>query len=507
VRKWIALAALAASLSLACSAHRPEILPPPQPKVNPETAKLVAEGDGFLRKNHLYGWRKAEECYQAASDLASDVEVQDKLALTRFLIISRELEEGIFAERHLNRLSALCSQPPSSRQSVLCQAAKTKLRFAHLLDQSPFGSPSPPLRPELSDEPELNRYAALLLTKDDDFNAYVRGVEAFQGDFPESLLTVYLDISDVNKGETARRLLALHPDFAELFFANGLHLLHSAAFQQGLAQIERGLALVPDHVPALVELGNSYVYALGMPEAALPLYARALEADRRSVRALFGKSVALHFLGEYVDSNMLLDQLLEPGRARWETVSSSERPYYLGQASYFKAYNLYRLAHPEESRLQVDRALQLQPNLEGAHYLSGVLFMDEHHLEAAQREFAVVIEGGTELCDAYYRMGQIRKSNGAARTIENFLNNAICLERRVRSLSEKLQAVDELDVDPVTREQVRAIREKNLGAQRSEALGSLDSMVRQVRNLNAIACEAFEHSMEELTRRIKEMPQ
>ena len=104
-------------------------------------------------------------------------------------------------------------------------------------------------------------------------------------------------------------------------------------------------------------------------------------------------------------------------------------------------------------------------------------------------------------------MGQIQKSNEAARTIENFLNNAICLERRVRSLSEKLQAVDELDIDPVTREQVRAIREKNLGAQRSEALGSLDSMVREVRNLKAIDCETFEHSMEELTRRIKEMPQ
>ncbi|MEJ2080454.1 MAG: hypothetical protein P8020_08415 [Acidobacteriota bacterium] len=77
----------------------------------------------------------------------------------------------------------------------------------------------------------------------------------------------------------------------------------------------------------------------------------------------------------------------------------------LGRAAYFMAYNYFLRGLASSARFWVDRALELTPTLEGAHYLSGVLYFGEHDLARAAEELRQVVEPGTTICDAYFKIG------------------------------------------------------------------------------------------------------
>jgi tetratricopeptide (TPR) repeat protein len=491
-------------LSFACSAKRPELAPPSPPRLRPEVAELLEAGDRCLRQHHLYGWRRAEASYERAHDLANegthdfanDTEIRHRLALTRFLIISRELDEGIFSDRHLDRFSALCSpaSSPSPYRTTLCRAAGVKLRLARVLDAAPVGFQYYPTLPAArSDEPELDEYVALLIAKDSAPSSYPEEVERFRRSFPESLLAAYLKIRQ--EGVSAMDVAAMETDseFAELHFARGSSLLDDERFQQGGDLLHLGLTLIPDHTPALIRLAGTYLFSLGLPRWALEFYDRALESDPRRVEALFGRAAALHSLGEYVESNRMVEKMIDTGLSRWRTVPGSHRAYYRGQAHYLKALNLYLLGYPKESRRWIDLALGDQPHSETARYLSGLLHFDANRHDESKRELLLVVDGGTEICDAYYRLGLLAEDVDG--TLLHFTNNGICLERSAGLAETRMRKVGELDLDPTTKESLTRGRRLELRRLRAEALSSVSAMLEKTRDFPGENSKIFADTM------------
>jgi tetratricopeptide (TPR) repeat protein len=269
-------------------------------------------------------------------------------------------------------------------------------------------------------------------------------------------------------------------------------------YSDGIASIEQALLLVPDHSRALVELGNMYLFSLQHYKRALDCFDRTLRSDPQNVQALFGKGVVLHYLGEHSESQVVLDRLLAERSARWSTVPADFHDYYRGQGYHYRAYNYYVMGFPVESRKWVDFARRFRPDAEGPNYLSGVLRFDEGDIASAQGDFHKVVDSGTDLCDAYYRLGQIAFREKTRDTLSYFMNNGYCLEQNVQAVEERLKRVPTLDLDQATKDELHLAITDALKERREAAIASIFSMMNTVRSTDRFDSEVFLQSMEEL---------
>lgn len=478
-----------ASAAFACASTRREIDTSPVHDSIAETRsrELVERGDGLLQENHLYGWRQAEPAYERADRLVEKPEIRDRLALTRFLIITRELDERIFYERHLERLAKLCDRTSTTTQIRLCQAAREKLRLAGVIEDALASETTvSALKLPGSKGAELADYVGLEILEAAAPELFPDRFKKFLADYPDSLLGAYLRLKQPGFVERFPDKVNSSENFAELLFSEGFRLLDADDFRQGFDGLNRGFELLPDHISALTDLANIYLYSLGMALPAKDLYSRALESDDRSTPARFGLGIALHQLGNHLESNIALDQVLSPSDSRWQTLTSDERVYFQGIAHYYKAYNFYLLGLLDQARISADSALHFQPDLKSVRYLSGILYVDRGLDQKAESEFERVTDGGTELCDAYYRLGRIQGKRDEASMLRHFMNSAICLDRRVNFARSRLESVDALEIDSESRERLRKVREMDFSEQRSTALASLVSMLDQTGTSNSI---------------------
>lgn len=497
---------LLVSLTFACASSRrtPEPILSVAGTAESLVLELVEEGNRLLQKNHLFGWRQAELNYEQAYGLVEQAELRNRLVLTQFLIITRELEEGLLYDRHLDRLSKLCSGVSTALQVRLCQAAREELRLAGVMEGRPPDHQSElGVRTSGLIEPDLADYISLVILERTAPHLYMERLEGFLVRYPSSLLSIYLKRKLPGYSFELEGSLQREVDFAELIFSEGLRLLAENELEEGFGLMIRGFDLIPDHTVALTDLADVYLYNLGMAGLAKDYYSRALRTDSKSVRARFSLGVASHQLGEYVESNLTLDRVLGSTGTRWKALSADQQSYYQGVGSYYKAYNLYVLEERAEVRSWVDRALQLQPGLEAARYLSGILYYDRELHHKAESEFERVIEGGTDLCDAFYRLARIQGKRNEESMLQHFMNNANCLDRRIRLAEKQLEAVDDFGLDPDSSERLRKVREEHLAEQRIEALSSLVSMLDWARTSESARSLALTDTIEGVVARVE----
>src|SRR5574340_817751 len=101
--------------------------PKPQARVPVPAAQAREEavrGDSYFAVHHLAGWRQAEAAYARSYGLAPSDETRDKLLLTRFLIMTRQIDEDIPCPDTDRTVNAICSLPGSSRAACLCDLAR-----------------------------------------------------------------------------------------------------------------------------------------------------------------------------------------------------------------------------------------------------------------------------------------------------------------------------------------------------------------------------------------------
>jgi tetratricopeptide (TPR) repeat protein len=470
----------------------------------PTPDKYITEGDAHFSKMHLYGWRQAEASYECAFEIQEQPATLAKLMLTRFLLLIRETEEGIFRNTYLEDLNFICQNANGPFQLTLCETARNRLTLEGVLDEAPLLDLSPAVSRKLLDERKrdsaLDGYLFLLFLQDMAPYRIFDESELFKQEYPDSPLADYLH-SVQDKAGSPLKVVA-DAEFAELEMHVGERLIERERYQEGITSLSRALKLIPDYTSASIAIGNLFLFTLEYPKAALPHYESALKWDPENVQARFGQAVSRHYLGDYLESQSSLDRLLDKNRSRWRTVDRESHPYYRGQACYFKAYNYYLTGQKVEARKWVEKARPLQPEADGPYYLSGVLHFEDESLAEAEQDFLKVIVKGTSLCDSYFRLGRIEHWKQSKSALFHFIDNGICLERNLAVVRTRLEKARQMQLDPAVREQVEELFEQDLKKRQNDAIASVVSMINLAQSMEFIDTTQFQETMEERLSRI-----
>ena len=454
-------------------------------------------------EQHLHGWRTAEAAYEEAYENSSDSMILHKLLTTQFLILTREGQEEIYGPFQAERLSSLCSRGTTSFHEVLCRSAQERLRKRRSMPTGKAQIPSSYCDRDIPVEnPLLAAYLRFLLTgqNQESQQSANNPLEASDPD-RTSPLTLYLAWKKERlekTGEHAER----HPHFAELLLYRGNRLLEETRYAEAIDSMTEAIRLVPEYTRATVALGEFHLRSLYLYERALHYFEATLTWDPRNISALFGQGVALHLLGRYEPSQHSLDRLLDLEPAVWHAIPQESRESFQARTCYWKAKNHYATGSWERAREWVDRALSDLPRSEPVLYLSGLLHLEKRDLASARSEFLKVVEGGTELCDAYYQLGVINQSQPGRDILFNFMNNAYCRQRKLTNLKEELNRVEDLDLDSTRKEEVLHVLQTRRDRLREETFASLFNMTERVGSIGELDATVFHQAMEELWDRL-----
>ena len=188
----------------------------------------------------------------------------------------------------------------------------------------------------------------------------------------------------------------------------------------------------------------------------------------------------------YEESQAVLDSLLETDSDWWRAVSTKSKRSYLGKAFYYKSYNYYLTEFPEDARHWIDRALGYLPQSKPLLYLTGVLHFDEDRFGEARSDLLKVVDGGTEICDAYYRLGIVESAKASRQVLYNFMNSGYCFERRMRHLHEELNRVQGLDLDRARKDEMANSLKNGLDCLGDEAAASLLNMITRANSIEEL---------------------
>ena len=490
-------------LLTACGYKRSVLTRSDRPGPSPHREKGVATESGPHSEPHLHGWRRTEALFEEAYRTSPDPVILDKLLTTQFLILTRETEEGIYGPFHVKRLSSLCSRGSSSFHETLCQSGRERMRHRHGKSVG-RGRVGDSVRDQdlPVETPLLAAYLRLLLTEEhlkSDLSKE-NPLEALDPD-ETSPLTLYLE-SQAGRLEKIEDHVERHPRFAELLFYGGNKLLEKARYTEAIDSMTEAIRLVPEYTKAMVTLGEFHLRSLYLYERALHYFEDALGWDPENISALFGHGVALHLLGRYELSQHSLDRLLELEPAVWNAIPQESRKSFRARSCYWKAKNYYAIGSSEKAREWVDRALADLPRSEPVLYLSGILHLEKIELASARSVFIKVVEGGTELCDAYYQLGVINQSQPGQDILFNFMNNAYCRQRKLTNLKEELNRVEDLDLDSTRKEEVLDVLQNRRDRLREETFALLFNMTERVGSIGELDATVFHQAMEELWDRL-----
>ena len=511
LRHFITLLALLTILPVACTSRKTVQVPYDRTSRSDQAARdrqdpaATLDSGRDLADPHLAEWRRAESHYEKQYESSSSNSVLDQLLLTRFLVLMRELDEGIFSSSQTRRLDSLCSWAISDFHQALCRAAREGLGTGNgneaTIDASKSCLNSSPLGQQ---DPMVAAYLHLLQAKTPAPScAHVEKARGILNQAEVTPLALYLSMRKGRLGDPAAHL-GEHPRFGELLAYQGQSLLEARRYRQGIEALARAVELIPDYTKALFALGESHLSTLHLDQRALGYFDEGLRWDPKHVAGLFGRGVALHFLGRYGESQAALDSLLGDESARWGTVSNQSRRSYQGKVCYYKSYNYYLSESPEEARRWVDRALTHLPQSKSALYLSAILHLDRDRTDQARADLLRVVDGGTEICDAYYRLGVSQSVKPSRKVLYNFMNAGYCFERRVRGLREELDLIPDLELDQTRKDEMSGALKNSFNRLGDEAAATLFNMMNRASSIEALDATVFLRSMEELWGRLIE---
>jgi tetratricopeptide (TPR) repeat protein len=409
--------------------------------VNLQAENHLREGDIHLDKLHLRGWREAVLHYEQAYQIRPAGEIRDKLLLTLCLLHCREADQQIHFTDRLSRIRELCAADPTPKNLALSELAaaygvrkpdteterRVKLAFQDLLlEGSAAHSYLYLLWLTACQSPEL------------DFTKIQFGER--HGASP---LAIYEGLAEQPEDwETA------FPDFVELFLERGETLFSYREYRKAREYYRKALDLLPDYTRAIHGLSQIAFFGLQDYEQALALYEASLAIDPDSVYARFGKGAALHQLGKYSESNLVLDGLLRTGSVRWQVLGKKQTDYFRGEAYYYKAYNYFLLNNRDQARIQVDEARLILPRSAGICYLSGLLHFQVGRFDLAEADLQIVLKEGSANCGVPYHLGLILNHRQTDEDVGYFLTLATCLQNSLKALERNIEEVAQLDLAP-----------------------------------------------------------
>ncbi len=525
---------IASALLAGCSARPPASVSVPHP--NSDTDKFISRGDALLLGSHLHDWRQAESVYAEAYRLWKTDEIRHKLALTRFLILTREIELDISNPARNETIGMLCTDLKTERDKALCgialwykggaaagsrdeQAVAVNGRIA----DTTFDRHNSP----------LDAYLYLLFSRAYGLGDPPPGWEEVSGKFKESPLFIYLDLG--RRGlRGADELRQSFPSFAEMFEFLGEVLFQKRQYGAARRDFRKAVELIPDFTRALNGIGNIYLFALEDFEKALEYYESTLRVDPENVAALFGKGAVLHQLDRYQESITVLDTMQQIDLSRKGHLDASGVRYYRGEGCYLKAHDYYLMKEPGKAREFVDRAKTFLPDSEDINYLSGLLYFEAGDREAARGDFLRVMEQGTSNAAAQYYLGLIyherkgrleeqhvgtpriprgesydslmkhlsqlpaEKEPAEKMALNYFLGACSSMARIMRSLNDQIDSVSALDIEAEEKVVLKGRLGKKLYEHRLLSTQRIETMIRVVSGDDIPAGQNYVNLMSEI---------
>jgi tetratricopeptide (TPR) repeat protein len=179
-----------------------------------------------------------------------------------------------------------------------------------------------------------------------------------------------------------------HPVFTETDAILGEAELARGRLVSADEAFARALEAFPGLVPALA-LRADIRQRMEDQEVALGLYDQLLARFPDHREALLGRVKTLGFLARHEDAIAGADRMLALGT------------WYLGEAHYWKAWNLFTIGRLDQSRLSVDAARALMVNAD-VHYLGGAIAFREQRLDDARRDFDAAVDLEGRHCEAHF---------------------------------------------------------------------------------------------------------
>jgi tetratricopeptide (TPR) repeat protein len=527
---WTVLV-LALSLPLIDCRHRPVAAHVPAVNVQ----DMVEQGDTEFQKSHLYGWRRAEAHYSKAYGLDPSDALRGKLLLTRFLIITRELDEDIADTEMERKLGESCSGRLNARQQMLCDLAVRHRAGSAAAPSEPEGLPDASLLDVQNSPLDAYLYTLYLqiygIAETDEMSA------ARAERFKDSPLFVYLNLGK-KIAERGKEIEVAVPDFAELFDFMGGVQFQQTLYSKARSHFKKALDLLPDYTRSLNGLGNICLFALEDNEGALEYYQSSLKWNPGNAAALYGTGIVLHNLGKYAESNIYLDRMLQSDIARGGHTGGEAVRYYLGEANYYKAYNFHLMGDPQRAREFVEAAKAYLPNSDHVNYLSALLYYQNSQLRSARDDFMRVVQSGAPNCDAQYYLGRIyRESNEdldekppeqtsgvhiperlaeylkqvprqkepkEKRSLDYFLAACSCMERNIGAMKTRIQSVPSMDLEEAERTVLRERLQAGLRGYRRSSASLIDIMLAIASSSDLSEKDVYLNPMKEVQERVRE---
>ncbi|RYX91714.1 MAG: tetratricopeptide repeat protein [Comamonadaceae bacterium] len=186
---------------------------------------------------------------------------------------------------------------------------------------------------------------------------------------------------------------------AKQSFLQGLEHFQASRLKESESSFAISLALVPDRVSTLINLGATQL-RLGKPMQAAPLLVKAANADPGNVEAWFNLGVAQRQLGAPDKAIYSLERAL---------ALNPEGVPVLLQA----AQTLGILGRLDDALAMFDKVITLQPGLGQAWSDRGTLLREQGRLEEASQSFARAIELGADVALNQWFLSSVTEGAGA----------------------------------------------------------------------------------------------
>ncbi len=452
-----------------------------QPSIAPKVLEYLATGDKALAEHHLYAWRSAYAEYLKAYEIGHTEEARHKLLLTKFLTMSRQMDEDIPQGRVSETVSEICSVKINSSFQGLCQLARLYERGYGATSQGKNTNlPQAAATPFFAfDGGPLDSYLQRLYIRTCGLEEARDSLQNLPDANRNSAGNLYLDMGR----ETIRKaaeLERMHPEFAELFAFLGEDQFQKTRYTGARNYFNKALQLVPDYTRAQIGLGNICFYALEDWAKAMQIYESVLRWDPGNTAALFGKGACLYHLSRHEESNDVMDLALKSDITRKGRASRQSIRYYQVEANYYKASNYSQIGDKAMARQFIEAARVFSRDTEHVNYLSAVLHFEGKQMEEAREELEQLIRSGTSFCNSRYYLGRIYHGKNDSRAFDQFLGACSCMQGTIRGMEKQLKSVPGMDIEAEEKQALTGRLEEKLFNYRLESSATVSNMINIV---------------------------
>ena len=186
-------------------------------------------------------------------------------------------------------------------------------------------------------------------------------------------------------------------EFVDADYALGKYALENREnpdHDEAMSRFRAAAAAFPESAAIAVSMGNLYQAWEEWPQA-LEAYDAVLAQAPTHPDALLGRTIALSNLNEHHPAIEAATRLIDGGR------------WFLGQASYWRAWNQYHLDNFTAARADADRTRTLMVNA-AVFVLSGMIEWRLRRLDTAEKELEEALAMDFGQCEAALFLGVVR---------------------------------------------------------------------------------------------------